>query len=62
MLEMFKKHCSVCGMDVDKEMGIKRFGKYFCSDEHGSKYAKMRMANETSSRRDDDSGSRGGCC
>ena len=26
-----KHHCPICGIDIEKESGIKRFGKYFCS-------------------------------
>ncbi len=51
------KHCPVCGMDVKKEMGLKRFGKYFCSDEHAQKYASVQMTRE---KEDEDRG--GGCC
>ncbi|NHI04499.1 hypothetical protein DYY67_2071 [Candidatus Nitrosotalea sp. TS] len=52
-----QKHCHVCGMDVKKETGIKRFGKYFCSNEDAQKYAEMQMA-----RSKEDSGRGGGCC
>ncbi|MGH9983780.1 MAG: hypothetical protein ACRD8W_07480 [Nitrososphaeraceae archaeon] len=34
-----KKHCPMCGIGVDKELGIKRFGKYFCSTSHAEQYA-----------------------
>jgi uncharacterized protein len=58
MLELFKKHCPLCGIDVDKESGVKRFGKYFCSEEHANKFSEIKMSRETN-RRDD----RGfGCC
>jgi hypothetical protein len=33
-------------MDVDKNTAIKRFGKYFCSDEHASQYAEMKIPRE----------------
>lgn len=58
MLGFLQKHCPVCGMDVDKEAAVKRFGKYFCSEEHGRQYAEMRMAND---HRSEDS-HHGGCC
>lgn len=57
------KHCPVCGMDVEKEIGIKRFGKFFCSEEHAQDYTKLRMVREE--RGEDDSRTRrssGGCC
>ena len=59
MLALLQKHCPVCGKDVDKNVAIKRFGKYFCSGEHSSHYAEMKMARDT--ERGDDTGSRG-CC
>ena len=58
MLGLLQKHCPVCGMDVDKNAGIKRFGKYFCSEEHANKYAEVKMAQE----REEDSRRGGGCC
>jgi YHS domain-containing protein len=58
MLGLLQKHCPVCGMDVDKNTAIKRFGKYFCSEEHASQHAEMKMRDME--RRD--SGGGGGCC
>lgn len=55
---MFEKHCPICGMNVKKEIGVKRFGKYFCSVEHGEKYAQIVNQRE---QREDNRGS-GGCC
>lgn len=60
MLGLLQKHCPVCGMDVDKNIAIKRFGKYFCSDEHASQYAQMKMERETD--RESGMGRGGGCC
>ncbi|MGI0050579.1 MAG: hypothetical protein ACRD8K_02475 [Nitrososphaeraceae archaeon] len=54
------KHCPVCGMDVEKEIGIKRFGNYFCSDSHAQQYTEKRMASEISKEEDSHHG--GGCC
>jgi len=51
-------HCPICGMDVEKERGIKRFGKYFCSEPHAVEYTERRMNNEQNSGY----GSGGGCC
>lgn len=59
MLGLLQKHCPVCGMDVEKETATKRFGKYFCSEEHASQYAEIRKAQE--SRREEYRGG-GGCC
>ena len=36
---LFKKHCPICGQDVQKEKAIKRFGKYHCSEEHAEEYS-----------------------
>ncbi|MGI0072492.1 MAG: hypothetical protein ACREA3_01605 [Nitrosotalea sp.] len=55
---MFEKHCKTCGMDVKKETAIKRFGKYFCSDEHAQQYAQIQMQRE---KEGSNRGS-GGCC
>lgn len=44
--DMFEKHCQICGIDVKKEVSPKRFGKYFCSEEHAEKYVKLRMEQE----------------
>lgn len=46
MFNLFSKHCPICGMDVDKKIGIKRFGKYFCSEEHAHQYAERKKDKE----------------
>jgi uncharacterized protein len=56
MFELLQKHCPVCGMDVDKNTAIKRFGKYFCGEEHASSYVEMKK------KRDAEWSGRGGCC
>jgi len=48
-------------MDVDKNTAAKRFGKYFCSEEHASQYAKMQVTREAEDDRRRSSGG-GGCC
>ncbi len=58
MLGLLQKHCPVCWMDVDKTTAIKRFGKYFCAEEHASQYAEVKMKGDMEKR---DSGG-GGCC
>lgn len=60
MLGLLQKHCPVCGMDVDKNIGSKRFGKYFCSEDHADQYAKMRVARDRDDERRNSRG--GGCC
>lgn len=57
---MFEKHCPVCGMDVKKEIGVKRFGKYFCSVNHGEKYA--QIVNEREREQRENNRGSGGCC
>ncbi len=57
---MFEKHCPVCGMDVKKEIGVKRFGKYFCSVDHGEKYA--QIVNEREKEQREGNRNSGGCC
>jgi len=53
----FTKHCKICGIDLEKNHGIKRFGKLFCTDEHANQYVKLKQEQqkEYSSRRR-------GCC
>ena len=58
MFGLFKKHCPTCGMDVEKEKAIKRFGEYFCSEEHAEGY-RQKMAKEESKTTKHNSG---GCC
>ncbi len=52
-----KHHCPVCGIDVEKESGIKRFGKYFCSDEHTQQYSERKTRDE-----ENNNGRKGGGC
>lgn len=54
----FKNHCPVCGIDVEKEIGIKRFGKYFCSDSHAEVFSKKKIEKEA----EESSRGGGGCC
>ena len=49
-------------MDIDKNTASKRFGKYFCSEEHASQYAEMQAAREADDDRRRYSGGGGGCC
>ena len=52
-----RKHCEICGMDVEKETATKRFDKYFCSESHAEKFVEMQA-----SKKQDDKPHRGGCC
>ena len=61
MLGLLKKHCPVCGMDIERETATKRFGKYFCSEEHASRFAETKMEREREANRRENSGG-GGCC
>ena len=58
MFNLFKKHCPICGMDVDKEKAIKRFGAYLCSEGHAEEYRKKLAAEESKAA----SRGRKGCC
>ncbi|WP_100183261.1 hypothetical protein [Candidatus Nitrosotenuis aquarius] len=60
---MFEKHCQICGVDVDKKSTSKRFGKYFCSEDHAQQYVAKREEEERlmeEERRRNPR--RGGCC
>jgi hypothetical protein len=60
MLGLLEKHCLICGIAVDKNTALKRIGKYFRSEDHANRYAKIRIATEG-----EDSGGHsggGGCC
>jgi hypothetical protein len=58
------KHCQICGVDVNKETAIKRFGKYLCSEEHAEQFAtKIREEErQNEERRREGHERRGGCC
>lgn len=56
VLGLFKKHCPICGQDVEKGKAVKRFGEYLCSEEHAEEYHKKLTKEESK-----DAG-RGGCC
>lgn len=60
---MFEKHCRVCGIEVKKEIEIKRFGKHFCNDDHVNQFG-AKIAEEE--RREEEYQKkyprRDGCC
>ena len=61
---MFEKHCQICGIDVKKETAIKRFGKYFCNDEHAKEFL-VKKEDEEKQRAEYEKQhprKRGGCC
>jgi len=52
----FKKHCEKCGAEVDKNTAPKRFGKYFCGEEHLGEYKKQIEQEQEQKPKT------GGCC
>jgi hypothetical protein len=40
---MAQSYCEVCGIDVDSQTNLRRFGKLFCSEEHLNQYVKSRQ-------------------
>lgn len=59
----FKKHCPICGMDVNSKSTIKRFGKPLCSESCADKYVEQKQEEvrkmEEERRKHP---RRGGCC
>ena len=39
---LFTKYCALCGMKIEKDQNIVRFGKHFDSEQHVELYAKQR--------------------
>ena len=37
------RYCELCGVDVEQNVNLKRFGKLFCSEEHMNQYVKARQ-------------------
>jgi len=59
----FKKHCPICGMDIDKEMTIKRFGKYLCSESCAQKFVEQKQEEDKKMEQERQKHPRrGGCC
>lgn len=56
VLGLFKRHCPVCGKEVDKEKAVKRFGKHLCSEEHAEEYRQKMVKQQSKAAK------RGGCC
>ena len=40
-----EKYCPICGREV-KELSVKRFGEYLCSEEHAEEYVKEVRAKK----------------
>ena len=38
-----ESYCEVCGIDVKTDTDLKRFGKFFCSQEHMEQYVKAKQ-------------------
>lgn len=36
-------YCEVCGIDVESDTDLRRFGKLFCSDPHLNMYVRARQ-------------------
>ncbi len=59
---MFEKRCQICGIDVKKDTSFKRFGKYFCNDDHAQQYVAKRLEQEKQMEEERRHPRRGGCC
>ncbi|CAE6486500.1 hypothetical protein [Candidatus Nitrosotenuis uzonensis] len=61
---MFEKHCLICGIEVDKKTSPKRFGRYFCSEDHAQQYLKKKEEQERAWAEEERKHPRrrGGCC
>lgn len=59
---MFEKYCLVCGVEVKKDVAIKRFGKYFCSQDHAQQYVSKRAEEEQRMSEERRRQPRGGSC
>ena len=57
-----KHHCPICGIDIEKESEIKRFGKHFCSSEHAHQYTERKTKEEEENKVNRQRGGGGGCC
>ncbi len=54
--ELFKKHCSTCGVKIDKNKEINKHSKHFCSEEHAKQYEEKLEKENTTQK------PKGGCC
>jgi len=56
---LFGKYCPVCGMKVQKNSSLNRFGQYFCSEEHMNRYVEVQKQRQ---ERPPEQNSGSGCC
>jgi hypothetical protein len=64
------RYCELCGIDVEQNVNLKRFGKLFCSEDHMNQYVKARQkrlglgeeGTEEIERKEEPRRSRGSCC
>lgn len=42
--QISQTYCEVCGIDVKADSTLKRFGKFFCSDEHMQQYVRAKQS------------------
>jgi len=60
---MFEKHCQICGVEVNKKLAPKRFGKYFCNEEHANRFVMIKTEEKKQEEEYRKSHPRrGGCC
>lgn len=57
---LFTRYCAFCGMKVEKDQDIVRFGKHFDSEEHAEQYSKG--VEESQGAHDNSSHQGHGCC
>lgn len=38
-----EQYCELCGIDVRQDTELKRFGKFFCSNEHIEEFVKAKQ-------------------
>lgn len=41
--QVSQTYCEVCGIDVQADSTLKRFGKFFCSNEHMQQYIRAKQ-------------------
>ena len=56
---LFTKYCALCGMKIEKNSDIVKFGRHFDSEQNAELYAKQR---EESHKTHDDSAHQGHSC
>ena len=39
-----QQYCEVCGIDVNADTNLKRFGKFFCSADHMEQYVRAKQS------------------